>query len=193
MRDEPQHEVTRLLEEAQSGRKEAVGELFDLVYDELHAVAERRMRQEKSGNLLQPTALVNETYLRLFGDEPAPITGRQHFFGVAASAMRRILIDMSRAEKAEKRGGRPVQVDLEDWMQITDDAPELQIDLQNGLDALAALDARAAQVMEMVIYGGRSATEVADLLQMNRRTVERDIASARLFLKRYLSTDATHS
>lgn len=193
MRDEPQHEVTRLLEEAQSGRKEAIGELFDLVYHELHAVAERRMRQEKAGNLLQPTALVNETYLRLFGDGPAPITGRQHFFGVAASAMRRILIDMSRAERAEKRGGRPVQVDLEEWMQITDDAPELQMDLQNGLDGLAALDARAAQVMEMVIYGGRSATEVADLLHMNRRTVERDIASARLFLKRYLSTDATHS
>jgi len=187
MTDQTQHQVTRLLEEARAGRKEAIGELFEAVYDELHAVAEHRMRLEPSGNLLQPTALVNETYLRLFGSVAPSLNGRQHFFCVAAAAMKRILIDLSRSEATQKRGGRPIKVELEDWMQVTQDSPDLPIDLQKAINALAELDPRCAQIMELVLYSGRSPAEVADLLQLSRRTVERDIASARLFLKRHMS------
>lgn len=190
---DPQHQVTRLLEEAQAGRSEAVGELFQLVYGELHTIARRKMSLENPGNLLQPTALVNETYLRLFGSGPAPLKDRQHFFCVASTAMRQILIDVARADQAKKRGGRPVRVELEEWMRVSNDQPNLQIDLEKAVEALAAVDPRCAEIMQLFIYGGREAAEIAELYQVARRTVEREIASGRLFLKRFLQQHAVHS
>ena len=184
--------VTVLLDEARDGRKEAIGELFDLVYEELHLIAQRRMRQEQAGHLLQPTALINETYIRLFGDGPATIVGRQRFFAAAAAAMHRVLIDFARAESTLKRGSRPQQVEIQDWMSVSSGTPDQQLDIKHGIDALAELDLRAAEAMQLATYGGRSAEEIADLLQVTRRTVERDLASARLFLKRYLSSNGTH-
>lgn len=193
MTSDPQHQVTQLLAEAYSGRKDAEHELFRLVYRELHDIAVHRMRLENPGNLLQPTALVNETYIRLFGKGPTPLNDRQHFFSVAAVAMREILIDQARAEKAQKRGSRPIKVDLKEWMQVADGSSNLEIDIKNAIAALRALDERSAKTMEWFIFCGFTAPEIADLLQVNRRTVEREIASGRLFLKRYLTENATHS
>ena len=189
---DPQHEVTRLLEEAQAGRSEAVGELFQLVYGELHTLARRKMSLENPGNLLQPTALVNETYIRLFGAGPAPLNGRQHFFCVAASAMRQILIDLARSDRAKKRGGRPIRVELEEWMRVSDDQPNLQIDLQKAIDALAAVDQRCAEIVQLSIYGGRDISELAELYRVTRRTIERELSSGRLFLKRFLKQHASN-
>jgi RNA polymerase sigma-70 factor, ECF subfamily len=193
MTGETQHQVTRLLEEAYSGRKDAEQELFRLVYRELHDIAVRRMRLENPGNLLQPTALVNETYIRLFGKGPTPLNNRQHFFSVAAVAMREILIDQARSERAQKRGSRPIKVDLKEWMQVAEESSNVEIDIKNAIAALRSLDERCAKIMDWFIFCGFTAPEIAGLLEVNRRTVEREIASGRLFLKRYLTENATHS
>ncbi len=163
-----------------------MSELFQLVYDELHAIAANKMRAERPGNLLQATALVNETYLRLFGGTPAVLEDRKQFFSVAAAAMRNVLIDMSRGDGAAKRGGRQVQVELEDWMRVSEHGPAQQVALQEGLDALAVLDDRACKVLVLASFAGRSSAELAELLGVTTRTVERDLVAARLFMKRYM-------
>lgn len=189
MTEHAANRVTVLLAEANSGRREAVSELFRLVYDELHAIAAHKMRAERPGNLLQTTALVNETYLRLFGATPAVLEDRKQFFSVAAAAMRNVLIDMARVNNAAKRGGRQVQVELEDWMRVNEHGPHQQVALQEGLDALAVLDERACKVIVLASFAGRSSAEIAELLGVTTRTVERDLVAARLFLKRYMDPD----
>ncbi len=190
MPQDRKHQVTQLLEDARLGRSGAVNELFDAVYSELHSLAGNKMRREHSGNLLQTTALVNEAYLRLFGGEPISINGREHFFRLASSAMRRILVDLSRSESASKRGGEATQVSFEDWMAHRDEAPlDSQIDVQGAINSLAELDPRAAQIVNLVLYSGRSNDEIATLLNLTRRTVERDLSAARLYLNRFLSSD----
>ena len=128
--------VTLLLEEAQAGREEAIGELFKLVYKDLHAVAVRRMRGSSPDHLLQPTALVNETYMRLFGEHPARLVDRKHFFSVAATAMSRVLIDFSRAELAAKRGGRPQRVTVQSFMQVAPTSADELVRIQEAIDEL---------------------------------------------------------
>lgn len=189
MTEHAPNRVTVLLAEANGGRREAVSELFRLVYDELHAIAANKMRAERPGNMLQATALVNETYLRLFGATPAVLENRRQFFSVAAAAMRNVLIDMSRVNDAAKRGGRQVQVELEDWMWVNEHGLDQQLAIQEGLDALALLDERACRVLLLSSFAGRSSAEIAELLGVTTRTVERDLLAARLFLKRHLDTD----
>lgn len=187
------NQVTQLLEKAQQGQQDALDQLFTVIYSELHSLAGNKMRRENPGNLLQTTALVNETYLRLFGGQAVLIRGREHFFRLASSAMRRILVDQSRSEGAVKRGGPKKTVSFEDWMHPQGTVPiDGQIDLQKAIEALSALDARAAQIVDLVLYGGRSLDEIATLLNVTRRTVERDLASARLFLNRHLALNAAH-
>jgi RNA polymerase sigma-70 factor (ECF subfamily) len=197
MNDPAQHRVTKLLEEArlspsESERKAAVNELFDVVYKEFHGMAARRMRTEHADHILQPTALVNETYLRLFGKETPTITDRKHFFAVAAAAMQHVLIDLGRSGRREKRGGDQIRVPLEDCMRSSEDEPNHHLDVQRGIEKLAEIDPRAARALDLHLFGLKPA-EIAPLLNVSSRAIERDLVSARLFLKRFLRSHEHHA
>jgi RNA polymerase sigma factor (TIGR02999 family) len=178
--------ITDLLLKIQQGNAGAYEALLPLVYDELRQLAARSMRQERDGHTLQPTALVHEAFLRLVDQRSANFESRRHFFAVAATLMRRILVDHARRTQADKRGYRMV-VPLQDHMDAA--APEEThevIEVDEALKQLAALDARQAQVVELRYFAGLSVEETASVLGVSDRTVKRDWAVARAFLHRAL-------
>ena len=164
--------VTRVLEAVRRGEPRAADQLLPLVYDELRRLAAARLAREAPGQTLQPTALVHEAYLRLIGPDPAhPWDGRAHFYGAAAGAMRRMLIDRARDRKRLKRGGDLTRrrYDLEGV--IADEAsPDDLIDIDDALGRLAQVDRRGAELL----YAGLSLDEAAAALGVFRRTAERD-------------------
>ncbi|HEY7188816.1 MAG TPA: sigma-70 family RNA polymerase sigma factor [Vicinamibacterales bacterium] len=176
-------DITRLLARWSDGDAAALAELMPLVYAELRKLADAQMRRERAGHTLQPTALVNEAYLRLAGHR-AGFENRVHFYGAAAQAMRRILVDHARKSRAAKRGSRDEHVDL-------DRAAEVGIDVHMDLvaldDALARLEAVApkpAKVVELRYFGGLSIDETAALLDVAPATVKRHWSFARAWLFR---------
>lgn len=181
--------ITLLLEEVRLGRAGAQSRLLDVVYSELHRMAAHYMASERPGHELQATALINETWLRLFGNGPMDIADQHHFFRASAVSMRRVLVDYARQRLAQKRGGGPRPVELEEWMQIVTASPDWQLDLNAGFQRLHELDARQAEVMGLMLFGGRDKDQIAQIMGMSKRTVERDILSATLFLKRFLATE----
>jgi len=193
MANNGEHKVTHLLEEIRAGRKEALDELFRAVYSDLHAVAVRRMRSAPEGNLLQPTALVNETYLRLFGEHPAQVNDRKHFFSLAATAMARILVDLSRSERAAKRGGRSQRVTIQSFMQIAPASADELVKINDAIAELAKIDERAAEVVRMTYFAGRDTEDIAEFFGVSPRTVQRDLTVARAFLQRHVRADETVS
>ena len=163
-----------------------------LVYDELRRLAARKMAQEAPGHTLQATALVHEAYLRLKDGDKAPHwDSRAHFFGAAAEAMRRILIDHARRKQADKRGGQSRRVPLEAAVGFTSSAEEL-LDIDEALTRLAALSLRQSQVVELRYFAGLSEIEIADLLRVSERTVRHDWSLARAWLYRTLSAADVH-
>jgi len=167
------------------GDAAALGELISVLYAELHALAAHRMRGENRRHTLQPTALVNECYLRLMRG-PALINDRNHFLALAAQAMRRVLVDHARRKRSEKRGGDRQQVTLE----FIPGRGSVDIDvlaLDQALEELTVLDPRAAQVVELRFFGGHTDQEVSDILGQKLPTVRRDWAFARSFLKAHLA------
>lgn len=187
--DPARSEVTRILHSLSEGgppEASATDRLFALIYDELHAIADAYMRRERSGHTLQPTALVHEAYLKLVEGPPAAWQGRSHFLGIAARAMRQILIDHARRRGAAKRGGGLERVTV-DESELVDERGSLDLlDLDEALRRFAALDDRAARVVEMRVFGGMTAAESADVLGVSSRTVEHDWSVARLWLGREL-------
>lgn len=181
------HEVTRLLLELQNGRAEASDELIPLVYAELHDLAAHYMRNERAEHTLQPTALVHEAYMRLVDQRGGTWQGRSHFYGVAAQAMRRILVDHARRKQATKReGGQRVTLDEDVSAEAS---PERSLDLialDDALDKLAAIDGRYAKVVELRFFAGLEVEEVAEALQISPATVKRDWTFAKAFLQREL-------
>lgn len=179
--------VTKLLVRVQAGERAATDELFPLVYDELRALAARHLSMERAGHTLQPTALVNEAYLRLLGPVVTSWENRRHFFSAAATAIRRILIEHARAHGREKRGGgvRPEM--------IPDDAVGANgldfdaIALDEALTRLAALDGQIAEVVMLRFFAGLSMEETANALQVSLSTAARDWRFARTWLHRELS------
>src|SRR5579871_755791 len=146
-------EVTRLLGEIGRGQKSAVNELLPLVYDELHRLARAYFRRERGEHTLQPTALVHEAYIRLV-DQRAPLESRGHFMAVAATQMRRILLDYARKHRAARRGGDGQRMMLEDTMAICEAQPLDVIALDGALEKLTALDATQAHLVELRFFGG---------------------------------------
>jgi RNA polymerase sigma factor (TIGR02999 family) len=179
------HEITELIQKANAGSPEAVSLLFEKIYDTLRSIAGAYMRRERAGHILQATAVVNEAYLRLFGNEPVRVDDRIQFFQAAAGAMRRVLIDNARAKRALKRGGG-AQVTLREWMAVLDEPLDDRLDFDAALRRLGKLDQRQETIMNLFIYAGRSAEEIASLLGVAKRTVERDISSACVFLRQEL-------
>ena len=179
-------EVTRLLGEIGNGRKEAINDLLPLVYDELHRLARGYFRRERGEHTLQPTALVHEAYIRLV-DQRAPLESRGHFLALAATQMRRILLDYARKHHAARRGGEGQKVLLEDTMAICQQQPVDMILLDVALDKLAALDQDQARLVELRFFGGLSVEETAEVMGTSPATVKRSWSSARAFLHREIS------
>jgi RNA polymerase sigma-70 factor (ECF subfamily) len=179
-------EVTRLLGEIGRGHKEAINDLLPLVYDELHRLARGYFRRERGEHTLQPTALVHEAYLRLV-DQRTPLQSRSHFLAVAATQMRRVLLDYARKHHAARRGGDDQKVLLEDTMAICHQQPVDIILLDVALEKLAALDPGQAQLVELRFFGGLSVEETAEAMGTSPATVKRSWSSARAFLHREIS------
>ena len=177
------HDVTRLLFDLQQGKDGAADQLVPLVYSELHDLAVHYMRGERDDHTLQPTALVHEAYMRLVDQRNASWQNRSHFFGIAAQAMRRILVDHARRKRAAKReGGNRVTLD-----ESVAEAPQRSVDLialDDALNKLAALDPRQARVVELRFFGGLDIEQTAESLGISPATVKRDWTFARAFLQR---------
>jgi RNA polymerase sigma-70 factor (ECF subfamily) len=181
-------EVTRLLQSASQGDAAARATLFDVLYRELRRLAEAAMRAERANHTLQPTALVHEAYLRLAGDQ-GRFDSRAHFLGVAASAMRRVLVDHARGRNAHKRGSGATLVtldDVEDLPQPVAEDVDLVV-LDDALSRLAALDARQGQIVELRFFGGLSVEETAAVVGVSERTVKRDWQMSRAWLRREMA------
>lgn len=180
--------VTRLLERLEEGDRHAVDPLFRLVYDDLRRLARAAMARESPGHTLQATALVNEAWLKLAAGRPPAASGREHFLGIAARAMRQVLVDHARRRKAERRGGDRVRVTLAAAEGPADghDLDEL-LALDRALDQLDADEPRLRQVVEYRYFAGLTDDEIAGLLGVTRRTVLRDWARARAWLNRALA------
>jgi RNA polymerase sigma factor (TIGR02999 family) len=178
-------EITRILEAAQRGEPSAASELLPLVYGELRRLAAHKMAQEAPGHTLQPTALVHEAWLRLAGPEQqAQFQNRAHFFGAAAEAMRRILVDRAREKKALKPGGDLERVEL-DAVELSAPMPDDELlALDEALDRLATVDTRAAEMVKLCFFVGLTQEEAARELGVSLATAERIWAFARAWLLR---------
>ncbi len=180
-------EVTRILSAIEQGDPRAGEQLLPLVYDELRKLAAARLRQEKPGQTLQPTALVHEVYLRLVGDEAnRHWNGRGHFFGAAAEAMRRILINRARDKKRLKRGGGRQRLDLDKVELALETDDEELIALDEALEKLEQEDKTAGQVVKLRFFAGLTVKQTAESLGISERTAERQWAYARAWLFHHL-------
>jgi RNA polymerase sigma-70 factor, ECF subfamily len=188
----PNGEVTVLLQQMRSGDSGAADKLIPLVVDELRRLARLQLRNERPGHTLQPTALVNEAYLRLVGDQARDWQNRAHFIGVSVSVMRRILIDHARRKRALKRGFED-QVDVEDYAGLSYEQADELMALNIALDQLEKMSSRQRQVVELRYFGGLSTEETAEVLKVSPITVKRDWVVARAWLKGQLRPEGSAS
>jgi RNA polymerase sigma-70 factor, ECF subfamily len=181
------HDVTQLLQAWSEGDQGAVDKLMPLVYRELHRLAQRYMAQERPGHTLQPTALVNEAYLRLVDVGKVSFQNRAHFFGVSAQLMRRILVEFARRRHSLKRGGEVQRVALEESLVVYGERGADLVALDDALRALAAIDARRSRVVELRFFGGLTVEETAEVLKVSPETVMHDWKLAKVWLLREMS------
>lgn len=182
---DPQAEVTQLLRRWQAGDNRALEHLGPFVHEELRRLAARSLRAERAGHSLQPTDLVHEAFLRLFGSGLS-LADRRHFFALAARTMRRVLVDHARARRRQKRGSGEAAVTLDEALAPSPDRPEALLQLDDALERLTALDARQGQAVELHYFGGCTYDEAAAVMDVSAATVKRELRSARAWLKREL-------
>ncbi len=180
------NQVTQILNQIEAGDAQATEQLLPLVYQELRRLASRKMTHEKAGHTLQPTALVHEAFLRLVGGEDSEAwDGRGHFFAAAAESMRRILIESARRRNTEKRGGNLQRSDLaDDNVAMDPDDTETLLALDEALTKLESTDADLAQLVQLRYFTGMTIDQAAEMLGVSPRTVKRNWAYARAWLKR---------
>jgi RNA polymerase sigma factor (TIGR02999 family) len=184
--------LTVLLQAWRKGDTAARDQFFTLVYDELHRTAQRFIRHERAGHTLQASALVNEAYLRLIDANQVQWQDRAHFFGIAAHFMRRILVDAARRKGVAKRGGGTHRRTFDEALVV---GPELSPDLvslDDALEALAKVDARKSNVVELRFFGGLTVDETAEVLKVSPQTVLRDWSLAKVWLLRELERGQDH-
>ncbi|HEX3469671.1 MAG TPA: sigma-70 family RNA polymerase sigma factor [Silvibacterium sp.] len=186
----PDHSISVLLFQLSQGNREAEELLMTQVYGELRRLARQYMRRERVNHTLQPTALVNEAYLQLIGQPGVSWQSRAHFFAAAAQLMRHILVDHARAHKAGKRGGGQQQVTLDENVLSLGTTSVDVLALHETLENLSKLDPRQARVVELHFFGGLTFEEIAYVLDTSERTVKRDWAMARAWLKIELSKES---
>jgi len=181
------NEVTQLLINWSNGDQAALEEVIPLVDAELRRLARHYMARENSGHTLQTSALINEAYLRLLDQQDTPWQNRAHFYGVAAQVMRHILIDHARSYCYAKRGGGARKVPLDEVMIMNDQRAEELVALDDALQALATLDPRKSQIIELRFFGGLSIAETAEVLKLSPITITREWRSAKAWLRREMN------
>lgn len=184
--DNNSHQISLLLIDWSKGDDYALEQLMPLVYQELRLMARRHMRGQPSGHTFQTTDLIHETYLKIAGGEVRHWQSRNHFFGVAAKAMRHILVDYARSKNNQKRGGWQERVTLQENMRVTNQSSEEIVALDDALNRLAALDERKVRVVEMKFFAGLNVAEIAGVLKVSPETVKRDWSFAQTWLLREL-------
>lgn len=180
--------VTQLLRQMGQGDAGAAEQLLPLVYGQLHRLAASCMRRERQDHTLQPTALINEAWLRLAG-EGTDWQSREQFIGYAARVMRQVLVDHARAHQAERRAGGLQRVEMHDDLAVSADRIEEVLSIDRSLEQLAAENPRQARVVELRYFGGLSVEQIASLLGIAPRSVKRDWSLARLWLHRALTAN----
>ena len=177
-------DVTRILEQCREGDESALESLFPLVYDELRALAVRHLSRERRDHTMQATSLVHEAYLKLVDQDNQHWQNRAHFLSLAATAMRRILINYAYRNKTAKRGGDRQRVTLFEAVSVFEERAEDLIELNEALERLEKFDARKSRIVELRFFGGLSVEETARVLELSTRSVERDWRLARAWLKK---------
>ena len=188
MADGPSHSVTQLLARWTNGDEAALQQLVPIVHEELRKLARRQMAGERLGHTLQPTALVNEAYLRLVNLKQMQWRDRVHFFAMGARLMRRILVDFARSRGYQKRGAGAKQVSFTEAVEVAESQATDVVALNDALEALADVDERKSRVVELRFFGGLSVEETAEVLNVSRETVKRDWTFAKMWLRRHLRT-----
>jgi RNA polymerase sigma factor (TIGR02999 family) len=181
------HDVTQLLIEWSNGDRAALDKLMPLVHGELRQMAKRHMARQRGGHTLQTTALINEAFLKLVGQQEKHWQNRSHFFGVAARAMRCILVDYARSKQYAKRGAGARQVSLDEALTVSEERAAELVALDDALEELAKVDPRKCRVVELRYFGGLSVEETAEALKVSAVTVMRDWSMAKAWLHRELS------
>ena len=184
---EQQQRVTELLQGWRSGDTKALDDLLPLVYKELRRLARGQLRRERPDHTLQSAALVNEAYLRLVGMKAPQWESRNHFFAIAATVMRQVLVDYARRRRAGKRGDGIFRVSVSEASEKSPQADVDVIALDEALQALTKIDPRQARVVELRFFGGLSLEEISNALQIGPATVQRDWTAARAWLHREMS------
>jgi RNA polymerase sigma factor (TIGR02999 family) len=175
-------DVTRILNAIEQGDVKAADELLPLVYEELRLLASQKMAQEKPGQTLQATALVHEAYIRLVVDEIQKWDSRGHFFAAAAEAMRRILVDKARLKQSKRHGGNHKKVDLNDVFLAIEDPKDDILAVDEALDKLSNEDPKLADVIKLRYFGSLTLDQIASIMGIGRRTVDRYWALGRAWL-----------
>ncbi|MDX2040226.1 MAG: sigma-70 family RNA polymerase sigma factor [Acidobacteriota bacterium] len=186
------HEVTQLLLAWNDGDSDALAKLAPLVETELRRLAKIYLAQERPGHTLQPTALVNEAFIKLIDASAVEWKNRAHFFGITAQLMRHILVDHARRRQALKHGGEALRVSLIEAENVAPNRQACIIELDEALSALSRIDPRKSRIVELKFFGGLSEEEIAKLLDTSLRTVQRDWNLARAWLFRQLNKDQHH-
>jgi RNA polymerase sigma factor (TIGR02999 family) len=179
-------EITGLLNAWSNGDEDALAKLIPIVYGELRRIAQRQMAREHPGHTLQPSALVNEAYIRLVDCNAVQWKNRAHFFGIMAGLMRRILVDLARTRRNQKRGGNWRRVTLDGAIRPTAATDLDLVAVDEALEDMARIDVRKAKVVELRFFAGLTVEETAEVLQISGDTVERDWTFARAWLMREL-------
>jgi len=187
MTERPTHEITQLLQAWRGGDERALEELTPQIYCELHQAAQSCMRGERVGHTLQTTALINELYVRFSAFKEVDWQNRAHFFALCARQMRRILTDHARARQSLKRGEGAYVVSLDDAPEVAGKSDVDVIVVDDALEALAQVDERMSEVVELKFFGGLGVEETAEVLKVSPKTVERDWRLAKAWLLREIS------
>lgn len=187
MTNSDSQQITSLLVEWGNGDQKALENLMPLVYDELRRIAHRFMRRQSAGHTFQTTELIHEAYLKLARSDDHNWQNRAHFFGVAAQAMRHILVDYARQRSSQKRGGWQEKITLDETAAVSFERSDELVRLDDAMQQLAALDERKARVVELKYFGGLTNEETAEVLKISPETVKRDWRFSRTWLLRELT------
>lgn len=189
----PSADITSLLIDWRQGNQDALDQLFARVYDELKEIAHLHLRRERADHTLNTTALVHEVYLKLVDVQRIDWQDRQHFFAVAASAMRRILVSYARQHKAQKRGGGEAPLSLDEGLIAASERADELVALDEALSRLALLNERLARVVELRFFGGLTIDDAAAVMDVSRNTLKRDWQKARAWLYHELRPPAAEA
>ncbi len=179
-------DLTLLLSEVGKGNRTVINEIFPIVYNELRRIASKYLYQEYGERTMQTTELVHEAYLKIIGHNNVSLDNKAHFFGIAANAMRQLLVDFARKKSAVKRGENPTKISLLEGMVVYSDNDQKIIELDNALQKLSEVDERLSKIVELRFFGGLNITETAEVLNCSVSTVKREWGLARAWLYREL-------